>query len=224
MRLQFWKQLKTNNPFSLSVKCAALSLLLLLSVLIVSCGNGGTDTSLGNPDVTVTIDLGAGGSPTPPLPAYSCNAWVTNTTPGIYTTSIVDVYAKFTQSDAHGNPVGVGDATATATVLWPDGNTVDIPANSLTTSDGLAIFPVSIANRSNALNKITLVTVHFLKGNLPCDVKQDQAAFFTLVSTSPVGPITTVVASPPHGTPIVIPSPMPDPTVCVQPPHKKKCH
>ena len=154
MRLQFWQHGKTNISYSVSLKCGAIFLLFLLSVLIVACGSNASDTNLGQPAATVTINLDqSSGSPTPPLPGYTCSAWVTNTSPGINTTSIVGVYAKFVHN-LNGNPEGVYPASGTATVLWPDGNTVNVSAN--TTPDGLAVFPVSIANRAADLNKLVM--------------------------------------------------------------------
>jgi hypothetical protein len=225
MRLQFWQQGKVSISHSLHLKCGAIFLLFLLSVLIVACGSNASNTNLGQPAVTVTINLDqSNGSPTPPLPEYSCSAWTTNSSPGINTPTI-GVYAKFVHN-VNGNPQGVYPASGTATVLWPDGNTVNVSAN--TTSDGLAVFPVSTANRSADLNKIVLVTVAFQgpSGVPPCIVSADRAAFFTLViatgtitgtSSPTVG--TTGTAT---GTASPTPKVSPTPTPCPRP--KKQCH
>ncbi len=225
MRLQFWQQGKVSISHSLHLKCGAIFLLFLLSVLIVACGSNASNTNLGQPAVTVTINLDqSNGSPTPPLPEYSCSAWTTNTSPGINTPTI-GVYAKFVHN-VNGNPQGVYPASGTATVLWPDGNTVNVSAN--TSSDGLAVFPVSTANRSADLNKIVLVTVAFQgpSGVPPCIVSADRAAFFTLViatgtvsgtSSPTVG--TTGTAT---GTASPTPKVSPTPTPCPKP--KKQCH
>ena len=188
MRLQSWKQWTKNAPLSLYLKCGAMLLLFLFSVLIVACGGTPTNANLGQPEVTVTINLGQNdSSPTPPLPEYTCSAWVTNTTPGIGA-STIGVYAKFVHN-VNGNPEGVYPAQGTATVLWPDGN-VNVTAN--TTSDGLAIFPVSVANKFADLYKIILVTIAFQgpQGVPPCNVTVDRAAFFTLVISAPAAPAT----------------------------------
>jgi len=223
MRQNIWKRWKTTTSPSLYLKYGATLLLLLFSVLIVSCGGGATNANLGQPDVTVTINLGQGdGSPTPPLPGYTCSAWVTNTSPGMNKSSIIGVYAKFVHN-VNGNPQGVYPAQGTATVLWAEGS-VNVTAN--TTSDGLAIFPVSIANKSADLNKIVLVTIAFQgpQGVPPCNVTIDRAAFFTLVistpntkSTAPVGGSPTV--NPPETvtatySPTTIPSPTQSPKPC----------
>ena len=217
MRLQFWKQTKTNTSSSaLYLKCAAIFLLFLLSVLIVACGSTATDTTLGQPVVTVTINLDqSNGSPTPPLPDYTCSAWATNTSPGI-NTSTIGIYAKFVHN-VDGNPEGVSPATGTATVLWPDGNNVTVTAH--TTSDGLAVFSVSTANRSADINKIVLVTVNFQSPIAPaCVVTADRAAFFTLAIAT-----GTPAGSPTVGsTPTKTPSPTPSPTPC-PPHHKQRC-
>ncbi|TMD96138.1 MAG: hypothetical protein E6I79_00105 [Chloroflexi bacterium] len=223
MRQNIWKRWKTTTSPSLYLKYGATLLLLLFSVLIVSCGGGATNANLGQPDVTVTINLGQGdGSPTPPLPGYTCSAWVTNTSPSMNKSSIIGVYAKFVHN-VNGNPQGVYPAQGTATVLWAEGS-VNVTAN--TTSDGLAIFPVSIANKSADLNKIVLVTIAFQgpQGVPPCNVTIDRAAFFTLVistpntkSTAPVGGSPTV--NPPETvtatySPTTIPSPTQSPKPC----------
>jgi len=226
MRQNIWKRWKTTTSPSLYLKYGATLLLLLFSVLIVSCGGGATNANLGQPDVTVTINLGQGdGSPTPPLPGYTCSAWVTNTSPGRNKSSIIGVYAKFVHN-VNGNPQGVYPAQGTATVLWAEGS-VNVTAN--TTSDGLAIFPVSIANKSADLNKIVLVTIAFQgpQGVPPCNVTIDRAAFFTLVistpntkSTAPVGgsptvnpPATVTATYSPTTIPLPTRSPKPCPTV-----------
>ena len=230
MWLQLWKQWKTNTPLSLYFKCGAIFLLFLFSVLIVACGGTPTDANLGQPQVTVTINLGQGnGSPTPPLPEYSCSAWVTNSNPGMNSSSPLGIFAKYVHN-VNGNPVGVYPAQGTATVLWPDGN-VNVTAN--TTPDGLAIFPVSTANRSADLYKIILVTIAFQgsQGVPPCDVTVDRAAFFTLVIASPTGSATggsptattTVTGTvTPTDTPTATPSPTPTPKPCPTPIHPKK--
>jgi hypothetical protein len=128
----------------------------------------------------------------------------------------------------NGNPEGVYPASGTATVLWPDGNTVNVSAN--TTPDGLAVFPVSIANRAADLNKLVLVTVAF-QGSAsvpPCTVSADRAAFFTLVIATgaiPGSPLPTGgTTESPTVSPTVLPtiSPTVDPTPCPKP--KKQCH
>ena len=223
MRPQIWKQWKTNTPLALYLKCGALLVLFLFSVLIVACGGTVTNANLGQPAVTVTINLGQNaGSPTPPLPAYTCSAWVTNTSPGIYSSSTIGVYAKFVHN-VNGNPEGVYPAQGTATVLWPDGN-ANVTAN--TTSDGLAIFPVSTANRSSDLNKIILVTIAFQgpQGVPPCNVTVDRAAFFTLViSSATAGASSSPTANPSATVPATAtPKPTPDPKPCPTPkPHKQ---
>lgn len=218
--------LKGKASFSLYLKCGAILLLFALSVLIAACSSSPpTDTSLGDPTVTVTINLNQSAlSPTPTLPPYTCGAWVTNATPAYNTTSVVEVYAKFIHNDASDNPVGMGGASAVATIMWPDGsrNTVD----ATTTSDGLAVFPVSIktASGSAAIGKVVLVTVQFTSsdGHNSCTVDQDQAAYFTLVIVSPTatkGPSPTATGTPggtatPTGTvtPTGTPNPKKTPT------------
>lgn len=192
--LRLLRQLKTGSSLALYIKCGAIFVLFALSILVVACGGSGTNTNIDNPPVTVTINLGDNGSPTPPIPKYSCNAWVTDTTPSVYSNAIA-VYAKYTQI-VDSNPVGVGGATAQADVLWPDGNSTIVTVQ--TTSDGLAVFPLSIANRSADLNKIVLVTVQFTGGGAPaCTVGSNQAAFFTLIIASP----TAGATNPAGGTP-----------------------
>ena len=180
MRLQFWKQWKKPGSFSLYLKCGGIFLFLAFTVLIVACGSNG-DTSqadLGNPVVTVTIRLGDSGSPTPPLADYSCGAWATDTSP-TYTTGSISVYAKFVHNQ-DGNPEGIGNASATAIVQWPDGSTDTRTAT--TTSDGLAVF--SIPLKPVAINKIVLINVTFSKAGVPpCTIPQ--AAYFTIVISSP---------------------------------------
>ncbi|GAC1622324.1 MAG: hypothetical protein NVS4B7_13810 [Ktedonobacteraceae bacterium] len=234
MWVQFWKQLKTNTSFALYVKCGAILLLLLLSVLVVACGSSANDNSLGQSDVTVTIDLGqSNGSPTPPLPEYTCSAWATNTSPGL-NTPVVGIYAKYVHN-INGNPVGVDQSTATATVHWPEG---DVSSTTTTTADGLAVFPFSTTNRVADLNKIIRVTVSFqsTQSAPACDVSEDRAAFFSLISSSTTtGTPGTVGSTPSPGatgtatgtgtptpSPVVDPTPDPTPKPCPTPKPGKK--
>lgn len=213
MWLHSWKQ-RTRNPSSaLYVKSAALLFLFSLSLLIVACGGATSNADMG-PQVTVTINLDQlNGSSTPPLPEYTCSAWVTNTTPNINGTTTVNVYAKFVHN-INGNPEGVFPAQGTASVLWPEG---PVNVSATTTSDGLAVFPVSIANRSGDLNKIVLVTVSFTgpQGVPPCTVTADRAAFFSLViasataSSSAGASPTSGATGTTTGTPTVTVSPSP---------------
>ena len=220
MWLQLWKSSK--KPTSLYLKCGAIFFFLILTVLIVACGGTSSTGSadLGNPVVTVTIQLGNNySSPTPPLPAYSCGAWATNTSPTT-TTGSVNVYAKFVHN-VNGNPQGVGGANASATVEWPDGTTDSESAT--TTGDGLAVF--SIPLKPVAINKIVLIQVTFSKTGVPsCPIPQP--AYFTIVMPSatagpqgsPTGgatgtPITTSTpGSTPSPGPTSSPTPLPTPT------------
>ena|SRR2546425_9901121 len=201
----WWKQLSTHNSFSIYVKCGAIFLLFLLSVLIVACGGSGTDNSLGQSKATVTVNLGQDGSPTPTLTAYSCSAWVSNTTPSL-NTPVIGVYAKYVHN-VNGNPQGVGQVQATAVVNWYDGNASTITAT--TTSDGLAVFAVSTANRAADIDKIVRVTVTFQASSNapPCTVDGDHAAYFSLVvataTSSPVADPTARVTGTPCSTPAI---------------------
>ncbi len=210
------KQWQKRSLFSLSTKCCALLLFIALSILVVACGSSSGTAKLGDPMATVTIQIGNNsGSPTPGLPGNWCGAWVTNTTPP-YNVGRVAVYAKFTQN-VNGNPAGIGGATATAQVMWTPSDIETYTAT--TTSDGLAIFPVSVANKAFAINTITLVTVTFQKaGTADCTVDQSRAAFFTLIpakakaSKTPTPQQTAAPTGPVPPTPIVTATPITFPT------------
>lgn len=201
MWLQFWKQRQPGASSSLYLKCASIFVLFLLSVLIAACGNNGNSQAIpAGPDVTVTIRLGqSNNSPTPPLPAYSCGAWTTDTSPAYSPNLTVNIFAKYVQN-VDGNPIGVPNAHAIASVLWPDGSIDNIPA--MTGLDGLAIFPVVM--KPVGLYKVVLITVAFTnpKDGSTCNVSGDQAAYFTLVIAQVSSP-----AKPGGKPPIVGPSP-----------------
>src|SRR5260370_9198948 len=116
------QQDKTKNLINLILKWSAISFLFFISILIVACSsNGSSQLNPGTPVVTVTIKLGQDlGSPTPPLSPYYCGGWATDTSPPFTSTSSVSIFGKFTQT-VDGNPVGIGNAAAIATILWPDG-------------------------------------------------------------------------------------------------------
>jgi hypothetical protein len=191
---------RQNTILTLFIKCGAISFLFLLSILIVACtGNGSGQVDPGTPVATVTINLGQViGSPTPPFADYYCGGWATDTSPPFSTTSTVTVFGKYTHI-VDGNPIGVGGATATATIQWPDGTTDTLIRT--TTSDGLAVFPVAI--KPSALNKLVTIAIIFsIPGVKPCPIPS--AAYFTAIIVSPT-PTNTAVPSP-TGTPSVTPT------------------
>lgn len=196
MRSRSWKLFR--GQLALALKCGSVALLFLVSVLIVACGASNATQVPGSPPVTVTINLNQTfASPTPALPPYSCGAWATQTTPGYSPSAVVQVYAKFVQNVA-GNPVGMGNAHAQATVLWPAGAPTVIPTT--TTSDGLAVFSVPL--QPSALNKIVLVEVNFTSadGQHTCNVSGAQDAFFTAIYVSPTAsPSPSPSNNPPPG-------------------------
>jgi len=226
MRLPFLKHPSKPYALSLYIKCGSLLLLFLFSVLVVACGSNASGVGLGQPLVTVTVNLN-GSSPTPPLQPYYCTAWVTNTSPGINSGGVVPVYAKFVQV-VNGNPQGVDQASAVADVQWADGSVVTV--NATTTADGLAVFPVSIANRVADVGRFSFVTVTFSKAGYPnCAVKGNQAAFFVLVYSTPIVTSTSNPSLTPTPTGITCitpgaapgnlplkktPTPTPSPTPC----------
>jgi len=213
------------NTLSLYLKFGALVFLLFLSVLIAACSSNGGSTQLnpGTPVATVTINLNqSGGTPTPPLQAYYCGGWATDTTPAFNPNSIVNVYGKFTHN-VDGNPEGVGGATATATIYWPDGSTPSMTVT--TTSDGLAVFPVAI--KANSLFKEVLVGIVFTTPQGTTCTVPPGAAFFTPIQASPTPTSTAVPSATPSVTPSVsptaggttTPTTMPSPTPTTKPGH-----
>ncbi len=193
-----------NTTLSLYLKYAAILFLLFLSILVVACSstNSNSQVNLGTPVATITINLGQViGSPTPALKDYYCGGWATDTTPLYNPAGVVSVYGKFTHN-VDGNPKGVGGATATATIRWPD-NTTDA-MSATTTSDGLAVFPIAI--KPSALYKEVLIQITFTTAQgITCTIPQ--AAYFVAILISPT-PTNTVVPSPTDTvTPSVTPSP-----------------
>ena len=203
---------KTNTPLNLILKFSAISLLFFISILIVACSSNGTSQlNAGTPVVTVTIKLGQDiGSPTPTLSPFYCGGWATDTSPPFSSTSTVSIFGKFTKI-IDGNPEGIGGATATAQILWPDGTSDTM--TTTTTSDGLAVFPVAI--KPGAINKLVTINIEFTSPQATCSIPQ--AAYFTAILVSPT-PTKTAVPSPTgspipvgSGTPTVTTSPTPTP-------------
>jgi hypothetical protein len=149
----------TSFPVGLQY-CAGL-FCLVLSMIVVACSGGSGQYVPVTPQATITIVFGQH-TPTPPLHSYYCGGWATDTTPGYNAKGQVVVYGKFTHTLA-GNPVGVGNASAVATVLWPDGTTET--EQETTSSDGLAVFTVHL--RSSALNHLVQIQM----GSPICDVE-----------------------------------------------------
>jgi hypothetical protein len=207
------RQQKKNTPLSLLIKCSAIFFLLFLSILVIACGgNNNNQADPGTPIVTVTINLGQViGSPTPPLKDYYCGGWATDTSPPFNPTSIVSVFGKFTHI-VDGNPEGVGGATSTATIQWPDGTADTMTAT--TTSDGLAVFPVAI--KPSALNKLVTIGITFTTTQgTQCTVPS--AAYFTAILVSPTATNTAIPSPTDTGTPSVTPTGSPTPGGTITP-------
>jgi hypothetical protein len=208
------RQDKTNNHFNFIVKFSAIFFLFFISILIVACSSNGTSQlNPGTPVVTVTIKLGQDiGSPTPTLSQFYCGGWATDTSPAFTSTSTVSVFGKFTQI-IDGNPEGIGGATATASILWPDGTSDTM--TTTTTSDGLAVFPVAI--KPSAVNKLVTISITFTSAQATCTIPS--AAYFTAILISPT-PNKKAKPSPSAtstGSPIPIPIGSSTPTVTTSP-------
>ena len=188
---------KTNTLFNLIVKFSAISILFFISMLTVACSSNGTSQlNTGTPVVTVTINLGQDtGSPTPKLSPFYCGGWATDTSPSFSPTSTVSIFGKFTQI-VDGNPLGIEGATATATIQWPDGTSDTM--TTTTTSDGLAVFPVTI--KPSAINKLVTISITFTKtGIQQCTIPS--AAYFTAILVSPTPTKTAMPSTTPSGSP-----------------------
>jgi len=193
---------KTNTLFNLIVKCSAIFFLFFISILIVACSSNGTSQlNPGTPVVTVTIKLGQDiGSPTPTLSPYYCGGWATNTSPSFSSTSTVSIFGKFIRN-VDGNPVGIGGATATATIQWPDGTSDTM--TTTTSSDGLAVFPVPI--KPSAINKLVTISIAFTKAGIKqCTIPSE--AYFTPILVSPTTMKTAVpsTSTTPSGSPTTL--------------------
>lgn len=199
---------KKRTTLFLLAKCAGILLFFGLAVIVVACGSDTSQVAPGTPVATLTIVFGqSNASPTPPLAPYYCGGWATDTTPAYSSNSVINVYGKFTQT-VEGNPVGVGGASAVATVLWPDGS--QETEKTTTTSDGLAVFAVAL--QASAINHVVLVQMSFTAPNgTTCNLTSP--AFFTALVVSPTA-TTTAIPSPTglgSPTPAVTPSVSPSP-------------
>ena len=204
MRSRSWNVFR--GRLILALKFGSVLMLFLVSVLVVACGNTSATAGLGSPPVTLTINLNQTfSSPTPTLPPYSCAAWVTQNSPAYYQNSVIEVYAKYVQN-VNGNPAGMSGAHAQATVLWPAGAPTTVAVN--TSSDGLAVFPVSL--QPDAVGHVVLVEVSFtsLDGQHTCNVSGSQDAFFTPIFVSPTASpsSTDTPTDTPTGSPSVPPN------------------
>jgi hypothetical protein len=194
MYSQIWKLLREH--LALTIKCGSVFSLFLVSLLIVACGANNTAAVPGAPPVTVTINLNQSfASPTPTLAPYSCGAWTTFTTPAYVQNGVVAVYAKFVQN-VNGNPQGMAGAQAVAIVHWPNGQQPQI--NERTTSDGLAVFPITLD--ASAVNHVVLVYVSFTSADGQHTCTTTSPAFFTAIQTSPT-PTATPTQQPGGGFP-----------------------
>lgn len=213
---------KNKRSVLLIAKVAAVLLFLFLTVGTVACGSTTGQIVPSTPVATITISFnGNNGSPTPPLKDYYCGGWATDTTPAFNVSGTVNVYGKLTRL-VDGNPVGVSNATAIATIIWPDNTTQSMSAT--TTNDGLAVF--SIMLKPPALNHIVLIQIVFTfvgPRGAPQTCSIPQAAFFTAILASPTPTMTaqpspTGATSPtPGGSPTPIGTLTPTPTTSPTP-------
>ena len=83
MKTEEHQQRTIKSHVSLCLKSAAVLLLLLLSMLVIACGesNANPTPDLGNPQIAVTIHFSNNMSLIPTVAPYLCGAWITNTTP-----------------------------------------------------------------------------------------------------------------------------------------------
>src|SRR5947199_4292416 len=201
MRLQPSKHI---SAVPLYVKCSGIVLLMLSMVLIVSCGSDTSQNAPGTPVATITISFGQfSGSPTPDLNGFYCGGWATNTTPAYSMNGIEYIYGKFTQT-VQGNPVGVNNAAAVVTIIWPDGSTQ--VENATTGSDGIAVFAIPL--RPSAINHLVQIQITFSSGSQTCTIPS--AALFTAVVAwpSPSTPSTpSVTPTPCHRNKCMTPTP-----------------
>ena len=177
------------TSFPVLLKYSARVLCLFLTMIVVACGGESGQYVPATPESTFTNVFGQNTtSPTPTLLPYYCGGWATETTPGYSEKGVVMVYGKFTHT-VSGNPVGVANASALATVLWPDGSTET--EQETTSGDGLAVFTVPL--RPSALNHLVQVQMTFtsLAGDT-CRIPQ--AAYFTAIPAT-----STPSASPARG-------------------------
>src|SRR5947209_3968679 len=194
----------SHRPFYL--KCGAIFLLLSLSVLVIACGASNTATTDPNdPQATVTISFSNNLPSLGTVLPYMCGAWTSDTTPGFNPGSEIAVYAHFVHN-VNGNPIGVGGASAQASVEWADGYR-DSQAGT-TTSDGLAVFYFTIPNRPDIVGKNNLVTISFTGPNgqtCSVDNQSQPGAFFTLIIASPTPTVTPPAATAESTQPITPP-------------------
>src|SRR3989440_8584385 len=170
-----WLHRFNYDRLPLLCKCSGVVLLMLSMVFIVSCGSDTSQNAPGTPVATITIRFGQfSGSPTPDLNGFYCGGWATNTTPPYSINGIEHIYGKFTQT-VQGNPVGVNNAAAVATILWPDGSTQ--VENATTGSDGIAVFAIPL--RPSAINHLVQIQITFTSGSETCTIPS--AAYFTAV-------------------------------------------
>src|SRR6266852_1441484 len=207
MEIEQQRAAASHLPFYL--KCGAIFLLLSLSVLVIACGASNTTTDVKGPQATATIRFNDNLSSLGTVLPYMCGAWTSDTTPGFNAGSEIAVYAHFVHN-VNGNPVGVGGASAQASVEWADGYR-DSQAGT-TTSDGLVVFYFTIPNRPDIVGKNNLVTISFTGPNgQTCNVdnQSQPGAFFTLIIASPTPTVTppaaTAESTQPVTSPIITP-------------------
>lgn len=178
-----------NTSFPLLLKYGASLLCLFLMVVVVACGGESSHYVSVTPEATFTVVFGQDTtSPTPTLLPYYCGGWATETTPGYSAKGVVMIYGKFTYT-VLGNPEGVANASAVATVIWPDGSTET--EQETTSGDGLAVFTIPL--RPSALNHLVQVQMIFTSPTgYTCRIPQ--AAYFTAITAT-----STPSASPTPG-------------------------
>jgi hypothetical protein len=207
------KKTRATQTFSFHLKCSVVLFLLIISLAVEACSSassntGTTITNLGAPPVTVTIQFDHNLTALPTQPPYLCGAWLTNTSPNFIPGSIIPVYAKFVHL-VNGNPQGVANATAIATLHLANGTLPTTLTATTTGTDGLAIFSFTLPNDPNIANRNNLVSVSFTgPDGSTCVVDKGKEAYFTPMMVTPKAVATATPATTPATTPAAAP-PMP---------------
>jgi hypothetical protein len=148
-------------------------LLLVFSTLISACGAPATAakaTATPTPQPTPTLinkNFQSQLSPIPALPRYTCGAWASNRSPGMYST--ITIYAKLTH-----DVQGVAGAPATGVVHF-DGYDAPLGSTPISDKGGYVIFYLPLQGRQPHMIPATIDITFTVQGK----VVACSQAFFT---------------------------------------------
>ena len=145
-----------------------IGIVIPLVFLLGACGGVTVQQAAPQQTVTISKTFQSNLSPLPTVPAYRCGAWASDNAPNPYAT--ITIYARLTK-----DIIGVGGATATATVHFNNGDAT-LDTHPVSDNGGYVTFTLALQGRqpANIPATVDVTFTNFPGGKVNCT-----QAFFT---------------------------------------------